>query len=1417
MSRDYEIDFEDPFAIVEDDEDEVEVPSVSSDSSDFDESDELADSRDTEQEQSAVYQQMNLLDMTELVGDLVNDYTNKGKVLKTAQMLLTAGAILNPSESVLTSSNEDKKLAASRVAGNMDILNKVLSPQVVDTIVNLIAVNRLGLRKKDNSLSVFGELISKLPVVMDTSNYILGGLRRISGVQIANQPSLSGHEIFELLKSLDASAVAPFTVLQTQSTKKGAGPALSEADKEAIARDNSVMAETAKYLSSFSKDQIEQIKDMERNEREVGRATAIEDAEDTDFTDYTAEVQSSEYLSKIETAVVQIMRIYDGLFESCISLGRIFGILSLNQTGSPVVIRAYSKDRKIYLDSTKDSVSNNSIVVSEWWGGNLIRNRYFPPGTNIRASSQGQVPSLKNFRAGINYYPYFVLYYALGFVKGKRHTKWNTFRKALESDVRDRIWKITREKVDGVSGIEFVSNKELREQLISAFTLSALVMTGDRGLMNFQVRLTSSRTLRVIDRTQLLTGLQGIEISDNFIEVPGRSIASPYYDVQGYLKRDVFLSKPSWAYQALGRIYAGGEKPDLKVGVPIGLTAQGDIVRLRMGADNQRMAIGLFAGSRSGKGVQTLATLCAALGGGAGFAYTDGKPDMATIMWDLENKHPGLHTYALDTRDDRHRIDKLGRPHKASDYLKSIGQLSLAQYAGPFLYTKNLQLMTLVADIRAAKGYKRPMLWIMDEVTIAASEMETLVSSKGAEKGSFLDKWAGNNSGSMIAKVNTSMNQMANAKLGLSGITVMVIGQDPTNLTGAKVDKPNPMKMLFYLVEHSTNQYIVGRGLAGIYLLGTKALKKKDITGFNMVEGNRFFEMRQLVNVNVSDGENKAKGDAPSTAYESTVFKPFLAVNTDDVMNPCWTTGIGKSYGYDDSRPNDQEMLNLYKQTLHDSLGDPENPDAIVHRGTGFYGLLDTYFSWIENPRERQAATDKALASGYDMIEEALESVGILGDGNMFGYQTVEDFIYDLDPEKNFCSVPEVEAYIMEHSTSTSSSDESGEGMDEFYEDEFSGTQPSQPSGDDDSYGTSQGLNNDNFEGTLEDTEDSHDTNSDEFEVLELEGDDTFSPKAEPKEEAFQSRTRPNIQPNQKTPTRRQSSNEGAVYQNTVNCEYNSTEPKTGRAKLDSSAYKSAVQRELRMVDSKFSYSNHFLNKYGSASHYKARQKAIMNVIKTGTQTRNCERVYIGSDDIEVNGVSFGGAQGYSSVGYYNFLDCFDFPLFFKRFPNIKYLKLDSDAYELIHSPEQLGYGALEMVFRSEQSLREIVYPNARSGKLEKLTRALASRAEYVKQQEKLAREEEEAIAALEDSFLFGGNLNSRGGEGLRSNEKNRSRARRATNRKNTNPKSRSRASRMTSGSLRSKLIGTGALTMRGIASPFRWIASQFSNVRNGF
>lgn len=751
----------------------------------------------------------------------------------------------------------------------------------------------------------------------------------------------------------------------------------------------------------------------------------------------------------ISDVLNDIMDIYRATFDLSITMRKFVGVyifdddkqrISNNMAELKVMEVVETDNKGVVKLMTKE---HNSKVL-EW----IQYNYDYPIKGSLKVARNNQVPSLENIVVnGYNYYPTFMARYALGFVKKEKYTNFDKFMKAVKNDVEDRLYKIYKSeiKVDGriVRGRDlFRAHNTDRLKLIGAFTNAVIFITG-KGAENFNN--TQFRCVCSYSHTKDIdyyTGFKNFEDGSHrglseaaqahFIRANG-AFSTNILDITYLSDKAKFYKEVSWAYKELGVVYGEGDIPDVLddrdgAGVVIGKTLAGELVKFNLGS-NAKFVTSIYAGSRSGKGVTTLSILAAIMASGIGICYLDCKPDMANCFWDIEARAAKRgrigetdHVYSYDVNADKSRYNKYS-PMKS--LMKQRPDLRNSNMASALFILKNIQLITLTGQYKQRIGDASTMVWIIDEVNnmlnklnSGYSEFERIAPKENAKEINETQQY-----------VKTVMNFWRNLQVtaasgvndiyGQCGYKYVVIGQNPGDMFTAS--KPSGKltsgaDILRILGTAPENVYIYGRGLKGIQAVGSKAFHKdRSSEEINALEANKYFVMRKTAQQNANDG-----------SQDDILFQPFLTLNYDNVLASCWTGGLGQSYGYKphikegDTRYS--EMIKAYKTNLNAALGQPVRSDVlestdsgygVVDEGTGFFGLVKTYYSKYGAEAENMAF-DVALKP-YKEITEILKAMQLIGDNSLFGYKCVEDFLYDFSPEAmKFTNYAELEVLLEE-------------------------------------------------------------------------------------------------------------------------------------------------------------------------------------------------------------------------------------------------------------------------------------------------------------------------------------------------------------------------------------------------------------------
>lgn len=805
----------------------------------------------------------------------------------------------------------------------------------------------------------------------------------------------------------------------------------TQEEKDAdLERNKRLMEEFKEQVKSLGG--IEQYSKFLREEAKKSqpiKVITIQDADIDEVVDCRKEEDYFEIRNEIKTVLEDIMNIYRAAFDISIIMQKFsgtyvfsdfqvtneesksYGVMQVVETGKDGAVKLVTKAHK-------------SSALLKW----LQYDYEYPIKENMRVARHNEVPSLENIIVkGYNYYPTFITRYALGFVKKEKYKNFDKFMAAVRNDVEDRLYAIyksecsVKDKVFYGADLFDASNRD-RLKLIGAFTNAVIFLTGS-GADNFdnsQLRCISAYTHQkeatYYTKFDTFADGQTKGLSDaaqvKYI-IASKAFKQNILDITHIKDRESFYKTVSWAYRELGQVYGSGEIPDIKNREPvvIGKTLSGELVKFDLG-ENSSFVTSIYAGSRSGKGVTTLSILAAIMAGGIGICYLDCKPDMVNCFWDMENRaiRAGKqgHVYAYDTHASQNRLG-----YTAMNSLTTqCSSLINSNIASALFILKNLQLITLTGQYKQRKEDSSYHVWIIDEVNnmlnileAGYGELEKRAPKSNAKELTDEQKYI-KAIMNFWQNLQVSVASGVNDTYGQCGYRFIVIGQNPGAMF--KSSKPTGKltsggDILRVIGNAPVNKYILGRGVNISGGFGSKAFHNDETRSAeekNALENYKYFIMRNEGQVN-----SGAKD-------ESVLFQPFLTLNFDDVLASCWTGGLGKSYNYDSSiKQTDAaypEMIKNYKRCINATLGlntelttdvlnATEEGHGVIDEGTGFYGLVKMYYSKYGKEADNKVL-DVALRP-YREIEQMLTEMKLLGEGSLFGYNSVEDFLYDFSIE----------------------------------------------------------------------------------------------------------------------------------------------------------------------------------------------------------------------------------------------------------------------------------------------------------------------------------------------------------------------------------------------------------------------------------
>jgi hypothetical protein len=723
-----------------------------------------------------------------------------------------------------------------------------------------------------------------------------------------------------------------------------------------------------------------------------------------------------------------IMDYYKVMFDLCIKMNRFSGIYMFKDA---------QNDECGMLEVAQTNVDGAvTLRTKNFTGSKLFKwlnlDYDYPIRDTLKVARGNKVPNLENILVnGYNYFPLFIARYALGFVRKQKYKNFDKFIKALTDDVENRLYAIYHDKVtvDGkeISGATlFDASNSDRVKLIGAFVNSVIFLTGS-SVDKFnasQFRCVSAIRHSNTDAKYYTTcgGDKDKKLADavtaSFLEV-NNSYTENVLDVTYIKDKKAFYGDVSWAYQELGNVYGTGDVPQVKFGesVIIGQTLSGNLVEFTLG-DNKQFTTSIYAGSRSGKGVTTLSILAAIMASKIGICYLDCKPDMVNCFWDMESKASryglsGL-TYAYDINAG---IDRLGRtPMKSlTEQLKSGSALKKTSLASSLMLLKHLQMLAITGQYKQqVKKDSSLLVWVFDEINNMTAKLEggygVVIDVAKDKKASAEDKDYALKIMDFWRRLHDAMSRGISDTWGQCGYKFICIGQKPQDIMTSmgvsralardKQKASDGAQLLQLIANAPVNKYILGRGVNVNGGFGSKAyLNVAGKEERDSLEEYRYFIMRDVaqVNANSNDGDSSA-----------VLFKPFLTLNFDDVLHSCWRGGVAASHYAKVTATKGtteyNQQIQMYKKEMNaaygintelreDVLNDANEGHGVVDEGTGFYGLVKMYLKG--NDKDVLSTAVKPYLDFTDLLTE----MHIIGAESMYGYENIEDFLFDFSPK----------------------------------------------------------------------------------------------------------------------------------------------------------------------------------------------------------------------------------------------------------------------------------------------------------------------------------------------------------------------------------------------------------------------------------
>ena len=501
---------------------------------------------------------------------------------------------------------------------------------------------------------------------------------------------------------------------------------------------------------------------------------------------------------------------------------------------------------------------------------------------------------------------------------------------------------------------------------------------------------------------------QTLTNQENSVLVSGEAEKAPNLSVVNIcFNRDAYFKDINFAFKAVNDMAQRGKHSDFSK-VLLGTAEDNSKVTINLDIANT-FCVPIFAGSGSGKGVMTLATLGTAIATGHPFVYLDNKPDMAAMLWGIEtslnNQGQNARFLAVDSAILTGE-DALAKPRYIPDRVKNNlyrGKAELqalvrkyetsisdiTRFAVCSLVGKMTQLMLLLDDSSFSSDGR--LVAVVDECNSISAYFASLLS---VCKGAF-EPAIGKCKKCLTSK-DTSDEEKASARE-----TMRVIGNmlSTLNLSAPQGTDTRAISAGNGALTDGVDAYLNTSGRMNNALLticiGQEADTLSEIFPWTNCVHNPLstpiFGTGNLTPKEIAQFGATSAGKLPTGIFiinHTTKCKSYLTLNENDYFR--------EDHEYFGAIAPHKFTGDLAKgrnqQWIDSNLGTPEAPQEAV----GFWGYVQLL---ARTNNLDLSAVISTMNMGYERALAALTRAGVM---QARGYSCVEDWLYDLDPESYF-------------------------------------------------------------------------------------------------------------------------------------------------------------------------------------------------------------------------------------------------------------------------------------------------------------------------------------------------------------------------------------------------------------------------------
>lgn len=409
----------------------------------------------------------------------------------------------------------------------------------------------------------------------------------------------------------------------------------------------------ALYLASLPQDERKRL-GFEKISRDITIDTVLAALNGETTSDNVPEEAMTFYRGPITAHVESVLKEYDHIFKSGYSVLQPAGVLTCDEDGQGRLM-ALSSDGRAYQRT------HNLVIMHLWEQVQAAQHLTPMPTRNINEIAEilinGKDRQGNTYPNGTRFYfPYKMLEYAFGresndgtqdlYPRHSDASSWDTYReREVEKSLQAMLTAVVRALLKSEAGNGLAHNDPAMmtkvatalKNICKAMTTCVLVSAYDNSPSNIPVKV----------KVRVLTPYEGF--SENVVEraivdalgFAGGTTAQCYdpindgifWEFRHDMDKVLANASPVWAGKILDAMQRQGRKPNAN-NMILGIGLDDDVVTTgkEIKEFNDHTSHGIFAGSRSGKGLTTQQILAMHLIAGIAPGLGDNKPDMASLL-----------------------------------------------------------------------------------------------------------------------------------------------------------------------------------------------------------------------------------------------------------------------------------------------------------------------------------------------------------------------------------------------------------------------------------------------------------------------------------------------------------------------------------------------------------------------------------------------------------------------------------------------------------------------------------------------------------------------------------------------------------------------------------------------------------------